>query len=379
VLAQRCDTLVPCIRARLLRDSDAPAVLAHLLAAKPWSRTLPRGARAVPQSFVDGAWTDDAPGAQADLHAAEAQAWLALVALLSDGGRDSGAYAPHARSRVLTSARRALTSRVLDALPALVWLARAAAEQADAPAHDALAAGGVLLLQSLPPWRDRLLSDTNWQAVAAAAVAGVFGNTPEATAAASREATAAAALWDQALVLRGAADETRAARQKRVADDAPVPPPSVQLEFACRHGDAWVHACSVTLLPDVAAPATAVSLCDGAGAAVKGHRWRLLPPHAPRRLPPRARVRCQLGVVDALLDLPAPAAARGAAADEAWRAAPHVLWVTLGSLARDGFAVQLRLARVDAPGAAGIDGNTGALTLYRAAGGAVTLLTPHAL
>jgi hypothetical protein len=213
--------------------------------------------------------------------------------------------------------------------------------------------------------------------VAAAAAAGVFGNTPDALAAASCEATAAAALWDAALVLPDAAD-TQAARQGDAVDDAPVPPPSVQLEFACRHADAWTHACAVTLLPDATQPATAVSLCDGAGAAVVGHRWRLMPPHAPRRLPPRARVRCQLGAADALLDLPAPAAARGAeAAEEAWRAAPQVVWVTLGSLARDGFAVQLRLARVESPGAAGIDGHAGALMLYRPAGGAVTLRAPR--
>jgi hypothetical protein len=62
-----------------------------------------------------------------------------------------------------------------------------------------------------------------------------------------------------------------------------------------------------------------------------------------------------------------------AAAEAAWAAAPPVVWATLGALARDGFAVQLRLARVDAPRAGAVDGDTGRLMLYRLAGGALTL------
>jgi hypothetical protein len=134
-----------------------------------------------------------------------------------------------------------------------------------------------------------------------------------------------------------------------------------------------VVAWEAALQPDCTQPPLPVSLQDASGAALAGHRWRLLPPPAARRMPPNARVHCQLGIVDALLELPSPAA-RGADADaEAWRAAPGVVWVTLGSLARDGFALQLRLARVASPAATALDGLTGALMLYRLAGGALTL------
>jgi hypothetical protein len=56
-----------------------------------------------------------------------------------------------------------------------------------------------------------------------------------------------------------------------------------------------------------------------------------------------------------------------------WEAAPPVAWVTLGSLAKDGFALQLRLGRVATPGDAVADAESGCVMLYRVAGGALTL------
>jgi hypothetical protein len=114
-----------------------------------------------------------------------------------------------------------------------------------------------------------------------------------------------------------------------------------------------------------------VALAAASGATVRGTRWRLLPPAAPRRVPPAARLRCSLGTAEVALELPPLDDA--AAAEAAWAAAPPVVWATLGALARDGFALQLRLARVDAPRAAAVDGDTGRLMLYRLAGGALTL------
>ena len=126
-------------------------------------------------------------------------------------------------------------------------------------------------------------------------------------------------------------------------------------------------------LRDASASSAASSPSDAP--TVTGRRWRLLPPSAPRRVPPAARLRCSLGAAEAVIDLSAPLAIPGAApvSDADWAAAAPVLWVTLGSLARDGFALQLRLARVESPGLAGVDGATGAAMLYRMAGGALTL------
>ncbi len=390
VLAQHASELPPCVRERLLRAADAPAALLRLLAARPWARMLPPrapGGAPLHQSFAGGAWADEPPRSSThaqNLHLAEAQAWLALVALLSDasGGEGAGVYPAASRARALASARRLLAPRVLDALPALVWLSRAA-EQADAmqpEAHGDSGGPSMLLLQSVPPWRERLLGATDWAAVVAAAAAGVFGDTPAAAAAAAREATAAAALWDEALVLPEEADG--GALGTTGPPGAPHLPAAVRVSFARRAGGAtWAVAWEATLHADALTAPVEVSLRDTAGAAVTGHRWRLLPPSAPRRIPPAARVSCSLGAADALVELPAPPVAPGGAAaveEATWRAAPAVVWATLGSLARDGFALQLRLARVDSAAAAGVDGVSGCASLYRLAGGALTLRAPAA-
>ena len=385
-LAQRgASGLPPAVRSRLLRAADAPAALARALAVRPWCRRL--GARQ--QVYAAGAWCEQP--AAAPLAPADAQAWLALLALLAEAEGDE--YPAANRARVLSSARRLLTPSVVDALPALQWLQRAA-EQAELlpPAEGggggAPAARSMLLLEAVPPWRDALLARTPWPDVIAAAAAGVFGDTPAAAQAAQREAAAAAALWEEALVRPdegddgddsgsqrhgkgGNASSTAASGTGNGAAQAGLPA-AVRVFMQRRDGaGGWSPAWDAVLAPCAATPPAPVALTSASGAAVRGTRWRLLPPAAPRRVPPAARLRCSLGAAEAALELPPLHASAGA--EEAWEAAPPVVWATLGALARDGFALQLRLARVDAPRAGAVDGDTGRLMLYRLAGGALTL------
>jgi hypothetical protein len=380
-LAQRgAANLPPAVRSRLLRAADAPAALARALAVRPWSRRL--GSR--PQVFTAGAWADEHPAAP--LAPADAQAWLALLALLADSDED--AYPAANRARVLAAARRLLTPQIVDALPALQWLQRAAEQAELMPPADGAAPGAaarsMLLLEAVPPWRDALLARTNWPDVIAAAAAGVFGDTPAARDAAQREAAAAAALWEEALVLPSEADDNDADPRSDSARNAPASagsskqaglPAAVRVFFQRRDGaGGWSPAWEAVLSADASAPPADVALTATSGAAVRGRRWRLLPPSVPRRVPPAARLRCSLGATEAALELP-PLTSDGADADAdaAWAVAPPVVWATLGALARDGFALQLRLARVDTPRAAAVDGDTGRLMLYRLAGGALTL------
>ena len=369
-LAQRGASLPPAVRSRLLRAADAPAALARALAVRPWSRRL--GTRS--QCFAAGAWADEPPSAP--LAPADAQAWLALLALLADA--DEEAYPNANRSRVLAASRRLLTPRIVDALPALQWLQRAA-EQAELmpPAEAApggTAARSMLLLEAVPPWRDALLARTPWDDVAAAASRGVFGDTPAAAKAAQREAAAAAALWEEALVMPSPDDDT-SATSASPAQAQPGLPAAVRVFVQRRDGvGGLAPAWEAVLSADATTPPADVALTAPSGAAVRGARWKLLPPAAPRRVPPAARLRCSLGPVEAALELPPLTADGGdAAAEAAWNAAPAVVWATLGALARDGFALQLRLARVEAPRAAAVDGESGRLMLYRLAGGALTL------
>lgn len=165
---------------------------------------------------------------------------------------------------------------------------------------------------------------------------------------------------------------------------AGAPPPAPRVHVAVSHacGDAaaafWMDA-------EEGAPAARVAL-GAAPAGAAGVRWRLrcsgavrpaahpapggAPPLVPRllrRLPPTGVVRVTLEggggrTAAAALDLRHPE-----------RLTP-ALWLTVGDVARDGFAVQLRVATT--PGDAhALDGRTGCAAAYRPTGaGALTLL-----
>jgi len=102
-------------------------------------------------------------------------------------------------------------------------------------------------------------------------------------------------------------------------------------------------------------------------------RWKLLPQEigSACALPAVGRIAACHGErsAEALLELPAPALKSA----EAVAAVPAGLWLTVGLLAKDGFALQLRLKRCDAPTER--DRATGAWDAYHVVGGAITVLT----
>lgn len=367
-LAQRMgeprDPLPPAVCARLVRAADAPAALAGALKAAPWRH----GRRA----FLGGAWSLTDPES---LHPTEAHAWLALLALMSATAGAEGeaaGYDPVRRSRALAAVRKLVTPRVLAALPAAGWLQRAAeaeagVEHAAASARDDRLAPSCLLIAVLPPWRDMLLANTDWANVTATAAAGPFGATAEAASAAAEEAVACSDAWDETLL-----PPASAPAQTPAAHDAPPPP--LRVAFSRRDGSGWAPAFDLLLHADTAKGPEPVA--GPAGSALRGRRWRLLPPATPRRVPPGALVTAFHGgaAADVLLaTLPAPLASSAGVALRDWEAAPPVAWVTLGSLAREGFALQLRLGRVTKVEDAVADAESGCVMLYRVAGGALTL------
>ena len=382
VLAQRCDALSPSLRARLLRAADAPAALTAVIAARPWARVRPgRGGSPQQQVYQAGAWQDARPAAAAALHPSEAQAWLALLALVAHGcGGGCSSYARGALARTLAAARKLLTPRLTAALPALAWMARAAEEAAQGCGQgdgDGQRAGLVLTL--LPPWRGGLLRDTPWDVALQKAREGCFGDTQAARLRAQAEATATAALWEESLVCGHAGDAAQhgGAHTAAPAPCAPHAPAGVRVD---------VHPCSraapagwhFELTPDHTRPGEPVTVHPPAGAAqvaLQGVRWRLLLPACLRRLVPDALLRCRCGGAEAaaLLALPAPRAGE-CDAHNAWQAAPHTVWVTLGALQTEGFALQLRCARVNTPQDVGLDAR-GVMLMYRPAGGAITWAT----
>ena len=132
--------------------------------------------------------------------------------------------------------------------------------------------------------------------------------------------------------------------------------------------------CDFSLALDGGRPAEAVAVKGEAGGEARGVRHRLAPLDADTDAAAARPLPCEGKIVArfrgrraaALLQLPS-VAVRSLAAD-----APAGLWVTVGLLAADGVALQLRLRRADRP--VERDAATGAWCAYHVAGGAVTLL-----
>jgi hypothetical protein len=105
---------------------------------------------------------------------------------------------------------------------------------------------------------------------------------------------------------------------------------------------------------------------------VSGKRWVLQKQglNCSKPFPSRGRVTARHGdsSAEALLELPAAETKSKDGLD----AIPASLWVTIGLLAQDGFALQVRLRRTAKPSER--DKATGTWHVYHAVGGAITLL-----
>lgn len=116
-------------------------------------------------------------------------------------------------------------------------------------------------------------------------------------------------------------------------------------------------------------PAEEVTVTLEGGKAVKGRRYMLRPIASTEGVQPfpakgKILVKHQGKSVEALLDLPAPITK-----DD--KEHPAVLWVTVGILAADGLAVQIKLKKADQPTIK--DKQAGVYWVYYPAGGAVTV------
>ncbi len=107
----------------------------------------------------------------------------------------------------------------------------------------------------------------------------------------------------------------------------------------------WEPWCDFELRVDAARSPEKVEVVGDDGARVMGQRYRLVQLQAvhTRPLPATGKVvvRHAGAAAEALLSLPAPAVRSGA------QEGPSGLWLTVGLLAADGLALQLRLTRAD--------------------------------
>ncbi|KAK9839417.1 hypothetical protein WJX81_000945 [Elliptochloris bilobata] len=363
---------------RLVATHDAPLGLLALLDRPPWERRRAGGRGSNPdpnrreapvpnshptlERFEGGQWCAVAPADRLQLVQPATQAWLALYNLVADPACRAKAPNSQARTDTLLRARRQLSDLLLDQVPVLRGLRRALDEMAAGITPND-AGRAALLLEQVPEMRQRLLARSDWAELAARQAAGALG----ADLRALTEARAISLLRSFEFMCE--LEPSVATREQK------GPERRVSLQTWRGLGDGGFEPwADFDFSIDAARPPEPVELAspDAPELVARGLRYRLLPMETggnSRPLPVQGRaVAVHAGrTAAALLELPS-AATRDACAAEL----PAVVWLTLGLLASDGLALQVRLVRVERPPLR--DRVAGAWFCYRPAGGAITLL-----
>lgn len=357
----------------------------------------------------------------------DGQAWLALTNLVCDPKCRARYRYDDARKRSMERLKRHFNDVLFDQLPVLQDLQRAVDEvllMVTPSAHEI--AAGRLILEQVPRTRDALLarSDDAWRDVAAAQLATHFADSRENREAARRRAEDMSEVFEFMMQMEEARTAQKKASDARTKGDPPPPPGVARVEFSRRAPDAadadehaWYRWHVVDFEVDESVPSKEVVLRseEGSGFELKGDRRKLKPPtaSAATAAPPAMSERAKAAVAaakaassatpaphdgkvtvtfgtaraEALLDLPAPGRVRadvsgggvdrGTAAEEAealaaMAALPNAMWVTVGLLARDGFAAQLKLKKTPGVHEAYRCAKTGVYWVYEPSGGFVT-------
>lgn len=414
------------VTARLLDTHDAQMLLAPLLDKRPWvRRRRDASGKTVREAFQDGRWSVVPREDRMQLTKCDGQTWLALTNLVCDPKCRARYQYTDSRKRSMERLKRHFNDVLFDQLPVLQDLQRAVDEVLlmVTPSAREVAAGR-LILEQTPRTRDALLrrSDDAWRALAATQLATHFADSQANRAAARRRAEDMSEVFEFVMQMEEARHAQRGSSEKTQSD--PPPPPGVaRAEFSRRApdaadaGDTWYRWHVVDFAVDEAVPSREVVLTaeDGSGFQLRGTRRKLKPPRASpaTAAPPAVSERAKAAVAaakaaspatpaphdgkvtvtfgtaraEALLDLPVPGRARadfsgggvdrGTAGEEAealaaMAALPSAMWVTVGLLARDGFAAQLKLKRTPGVHEAYRCAKTGVHWVYEPSGGFVT-------
>eukprot|EP00879_Flechtneria_rotunda_P023002 GHRR01024313.1.p1 GENE.GHRR01024313.1~~GHRR01024313.1.p1 ORF type:complete len:665 (+),score=279.07 GHRR01024313.1:673-2667(+) len=419
---------------RLLGAHDAVMALLPLVEAPPWVRQRKRGKV---EKFISSRWQEVLPADHLMITQLDGQVWLCLVNLLVDPACRAKYYMDDYRHSCILKLRRHLNELLLDQLPVLRQLSRVLDEMslgvssaaAAAPGKTA-GAGSRLILEQVPLLRESLLKGNDWQAIAHNQQKKQFGPAAKQLAKDRLESML------QSFELMCQMEDQQQQQQKQQSQQAAgsssaigATPSTGSPGAADANGDAaivaapikvvcsrqlhaggmWEHWCDITLAIDASKPSEIVSIstqqqtalsskptssqgnngskagtkANGNGAtSVHGLRYRLQPsdPESMRALPMKGKVAVHLmgNVAEALVQLPeVPLRNSGNGSDGSNNDGPPAgLWLTVGLLAADGFALQLRLKKADKPKER--DRAESTWYAYHPVGGAITVLLPAA-
>eukprot|EP00892_Ulva_mutabilis_P008069 jgi/Ulvmu1/5634/UM023_0174.1 len=345
---------------RLVQHHDTIGMLVPLLEGPPWIRDR----NGTTERREGTQWTVIAPSDRFQLSSIDAQVWLALTNLVVDPSFRAKYRLDNFRKDTLNRIRRFLNDLLIDQLPVLQDLQRVVDEVAlnYRPNFDDYD-DGALVIEQIPQVRISLLNQ-DWKQLAATARTGWLSEQALLSAAQDRVTSMLAALdflaeWEGPVSSRD--KEPSASLQ-----DVPV---KVTMYERTSTG-VMAPWSTLELRIDPSIDSVPVSIKGESGMTVHGDRWTLKPlPSTMKVLPTRGRVAVCVGdsTAQALLELPCTTSKDA----EEMAAIPTGVWVTVGLLAQDEFALQLRLKRT--PKAAVRNKEAGIWNMYCPVGGALTI------
>ena len=406
--------------ARMLDTHDTQMLLVPLLEERPWVRRRKNpsssGGRPIVEVFSDGRWTEQPREDRLQLTKCDGQTWLALNNLTVDAkcrAPRAGGYDDH-RKGTMERVKRHFNEVLFDQLPVLRDLQRVLDEillMVAPPSHEVTQ--GRLILEVVPETRDAILKKSD--AVVGFAGVATAGHALRGHPRDARRGRRQGGRHDQdvrvhdgdggprasgsrAAQTRPAAARGRGSRgirenrpRRRVVPLAPVRHGLGRRQTSEGGGDNARRRVRVRDEGRATDPSTAGADAFGArahgegarGAAAASAASAVTPaPHDGKVIATFGRSRAE-----ALLDLPAPGRVRAdvvgggaapgdfeqeAAAVAQMAEMPSAVWVTVGLLARDGFALQVKLKRTPGVHEAYRCAKTGLYWVYEPAGGAVT-------
>lgn len=419
------DVLPLGVMARLLDTHDAQTLLAPLLDKKPWSRRRKiSGGQTVTEIFEDGRWHVRARENRLQIDKPSGQTWLALTNLVCDPKCRSRYKYDDARRRSMEKLKRHFNDILFDQLPVLQDLQRCVDEVLlmVTPSSGEVTAGR-LILEQVPETREALLrrSENEWREVAKKQLSTSFADSIENRKSAKKRAEDMSEVFEFMMKMEESLKAEKAVPKK----DPPPPTNIVRVEFSRKapasdtSAETWYRWHMVDFQIDDSVPAKEVVLRleENGGFELFGDRKKLKSPNvssasiktpepaseaAKQALaaakkastnipaPHDGKVTVTFGTTrcEVILDLPAPGRVkadvsgggvdRGSVAEEAEAVSqmenlPAAMWVTCGLLARDGFAVQLKLKKTQGVHEAYRCAKTGVYWVYEPSGGFVTV------
>ncbi|MEW5307426.1 MAG: hypothetical protein WDW36_009824 [Sanguina aurantia] len=379
---------------RVVSTNDTLMGLLPLIDRPPWVRQR-RGKGGGTEKWIGNGWSLIPPGDRFKLTPADVQVWLCLANLILEPScRAKYGQLDSYRREALLGVRRHLNELMFDQLPLLVDLQRTLDEislHVGGVGAEA-AKGAALILEQVPMVRTALLKGRDWSAMARLAATTHFGPASKALGRERMEAMARAfdfmcemehpeSLGTAAAgsgagsggaeaPAQEAGEEGSLQRFEARARAAPLRLQTSRKAQATGGFEPWAD---LQLQLDPSKPAEQVELSAG-GSTVTGLRFRLLPLPVDdsRPFPSNGKVSVRHGsslLAEALLSLPEVPV-------RSVNDGPAALWVTVGLLATEGMALQLKMKKADVPKER--DRSEGVWYAYHPVGGAVTLLLPQA-